>query len=757
MLVTTGTEAAIDNHREEIGYQVVHTTVGRCRIRIPRLTSDSEYARKLSWLVESFDFVTHVRINPTAGAVVITYDIATLSNVAVQENLLTAIQQASEVEIPLEAISAKTKLTPEIDWWERIGLPLASLGLALLAEQLLLPIPAIVIGGVIAAAALPFFNRLMDTTIRERRLDADILDALWIGIHTFRGDFVAPALMVSLMETGEALRDTTARASERQALNLLDSLDQNVWVEQDGKERRIPLNQVQVGDQVVVYPGNLIPVSGRVLRGTALIDEHKLTGESTLVSRSEGQVVHASTLVLEGKLWILAKRIGSNTRVGVAFQLMQSAPVHDTRVEDYAGQIANAAVLPSLCLGGTIFALTGDAARALAPLQLDFGYGIRLSVPTTILVTLIYAARNGVYIRSGRALEMLARIDAIVFDKTGTLTQGNAAVVAIQTADESIPATVVLTLAASAEQGNTHPIASAITRYAEENGVQTCACETWHYWIGMGIAAQINGQKVFVGSERLMQQEGIDLDHIHRRYPDINSGIHSRAYVAQDGKLLGVILYTDPVRPESKSEIARLRSQSIDTYMLTGDNQRVADEVASQLGIKPSNIYAEAFPERKVEIVRQLHDSGKTVAFVGDGINDSAALAHADVSISFAGAIDLARETADVILMNDNLQDLIYAIDLAKQAMEIVYQNTAIVAIPNISVVLAGVFFALDPILAVIISNGSVLMAELNSFRHILDDRKPWITDVSVTQSPTYTVGNSDRTHNLKSRATATA
>lgn len=758
MLVTAGTKAARENQREEIDYQVVHITVGRCRIRIPRLASDSEYARKLNWLFESFDFVTHVRINPTAETVVVTYDISTMSNGAVQENLFTAIKQATEVELPLEATSVTSKLTPEIDWWQRVGLPLASLGLALLAEQLLLPIPALLVGGVVAAAALPFFNRTMDTIVKERRLDADILDALWIGIHAYKGDFVAPALMVSLMETGEALRDTTARASERQAMNLLDSLDQNVWVEQNGKERRIALNQVQVGDRVIVYPGDLIPVSGRVLRGTALIDEHKLTGESSIVSRSEGQVVHASTLVLEGKLWILAKRIGSNTRVGVAFQLMQSAPVHDTRVEDYAGQIANAAVLPGLCLGGTIFAVTGDLNRALAPLQLDFGYGIKLSVPTTILVTLVYAARNGVYIRSGRALEMLARTDTIIFDKTGTLTQGNAAVVAIQTADESIPATVVLTLAASAEQGNTHPIASAITRYAEEHGVQTCTCETWHYRIGMGIAAQINGQKVFVGSDRLMHQEGIDLELIHQRYPDINSGSYSRAYVAQDREILGVILYTDPVRAESKREIARLHAQSIDTYMLTGDNQRVANEVASQLGIEPSNIYAEAFPERKVEVVQQLHDSGKTVAFVGDGINDSAALAYADVSISFAGATDLARETADVVLMNDNLHDLTYTITLAKQAMEIVYQNTALVAIPNISVVLAGVLFALDPVLAVIISNGSVLLAELNSFRHILeDDSKPQKTAVSVNQGSIYTVDNSGQAHNLNSISTANA
>ncbi len=729
MLYTDTTETAKKDYLAEIEYQIVHATVGRYRLRIPRIVSDWEYTHKLSWLVESLDFVTDVRINSKAGAVIINYDTDVVSDTVLQENLSQAIQQANEVDLPLPSIPpAETKSSSD-NLWERMGLPFASLGLAVLAEQLLLPIPALLVGGVITAAAIPFFSRVADTTLKERRLDADILDALWISLHTVKGDLVAPALMISLMESGEVMRDATARTSQRQALNLLDTLDQYAWVERDGKEQQIPLKEVQVGDRVVVYPGNLIPVSGRVLRGTALIDEHKLTGESTLISRCEGQVVHASTLVLQGKLCILAKRIGKDTRVGVAFELMQSAPVHDTRVEDYAAKIANAMIVPTLCLSGAIFAFTGNLNSAIAPLQLDFSHGIRLSVPTTILAALTHAARQGVYIRSGRALEILARTDTIVFDKTGTLTQGNVAVVAIQPVDESISTATVLSLAASVEQGNTHPLASAITSYAEANGVQTRKCENWNYRIGMGITAQIDGQKIAVGSDRLMQQEGIDLDYIHQRYPD-NTGIHSRAYVAQDNLLLGVILYTDPIRPESAQVVTTLHSQEIETYIVSGDHQRVAADVARKLGIEPTNTYAQAFPEHKVEVVQKLQDKGKVVAFVGEGINDAAALAHADVSVSFAGATDLARETADVVLMDDDLQDLNQAILIAKQAMEIVYQNTAIVAIPNISVVLAGIFLALDPILAVIVSNGSMLVAELNSLRPLLDDNKDVKTDI---------------------------
>ncbi len=732
MLLTTGTEAPIKHQPEEIDYQVVHTTVGRFRIRVARLASDSEYAIKLNWLVESLNFVTSVRINPAASSIIVNYEASIVSSPIVQENLFTAIQQAITIEVPLGAISTKTEFSSEIKW-ERVGLPVLSLGLALLAEQLVLPIPTLLIGGVIAAAAVPFFSRVIDTIVNERQLDADILDALWISINTLKGDFVAPALMLSLIESGKALRDTTARAAERQALDLLNGLDQYTWVEQDGQERRLPLTKVCIGDRVIVYPGDMIPVSGRVLRGTALIDEHILTGESMLVCRCEGQVVHASTLVIQGKLCVLVKRTGHNTRVGVAVQLMKAAPVYDTRVENYASKVANIAIVPTMCLSATIFALTSDTTRALAPLQLDFSNGIGIALPTTILAALTYAARNGVYIRSGRALEVLARTDTVIFDKTGTLTQGSTAVVAIQTADERTEPSEVLTLAASAEQGNTHPVASAIIRYAKENGVQAQKCETGDYRIGMGIAAQINRQKILVGSNRLMQQEGVDLEPLHRRYPDITSGSNSLVYVAKDGELLGVILYTDPVRPEVPSVIATLWGQGIDIYILTGDNQRVTDDVACKLGLNLSNTYAEVLPKQKIEIICGLRSNGRTVVFVGEGINDAAALAYADVSVSFAGGCDLARETADVILLDDDLRSLTHAIDIAKQAMEIAYTNAAIAVIPNIGVVLAGIVFALDPILEVIISNAAAIIAELYSFRPLfLDVRKEPDTDVSV-------------------------
>lgn len=709
-----------------LDYQVVHAIPGRIRLRIPRLIEDSLYTDRLNWLIESISFVVSIRINAIASSIIVYYDRQTVTLETAQATLIAIVQQALIEELPPGAtpfgqLLSKTELRPEINWIERLGLPITSLGLALVAQQFTFPLAPLMIGGVVAIAALPFILRTIETTIKEQRLDADILDVLWLTMYTVKGDFVAPALMVSLMESGEALRDTTARANEHHAIQMYEDITRSVRIERSGQEEWVAIDQVKLGDRVVVYAGELIPVSGRVLRGTGLIDEHELTGESTLVSRSEGQVVHASTRLLDGKLCVLIKRMGTQTRVGLTVQLMQSAPVHDTRIEDYAANLANLAIVPSLLLGGVIFALTRDVSRALAPLHLDFSHGIRLSVPTTVLSALTYASRHGIYISSGRALEMLSKVDAIAFDKTGTITQGNAAVNGVRTVNSRITIKEVLSIAASVEQENTHPVAKAILDYAEAKCIQPRACEAWEYRIGLGIVAQIDGDSVVVGSHRLMEKEGIDADAIDKRYPDLHVSRYSLVYVARNGKLLGVISYTDPIRPEATKVIQQLRDRGIEAYMMTGDNPRVAEDVAKSIGVKPDHIYAEVAPKGKVKAIQELQAQGKVVAFIGEGINDVAALAHANVSISIASSSDMARETADIVLLDDDLRDLSHAITIAQRAMDIIYQNTILVAVPNISVVLAGIIIALDPILGVIISNGSMILAEVNSIRPLFD------------------------------------
>jgi heavy metal translocating P-type ATPase len=718
-------EDITSNTTHTVGYEVIHKNPFYLRIKVPRLTDDTEYCQKVKYLANSLNLVTSVRVNPAASSIAVEFDHrANPAQVEKSQHLLLiVIQQAVYLEIDdftfinIEDKTQETSSRPEIDYWERLAPPAISMVLGL-GMVLGLPLPIPLVGGMLFLAAIPVFKRAIVALQQDRKLTVDFLDGVAVSLHSYHGAFFAPALMVGLIETGEVIRDLTARGSERESLNLLDCLNKSALVERDGQEIQIPVKDIVVGDRVIVYPGDQIPVDGRILEGIGLIDQCKLTGESVPITRTVTEEVFASSLLVDGQLRILAERVGINTRAGMVVNLMQSAPVHDTRVENYAAAVANQLVLPTLILSTVVGVLSGDVTRTISLLTLDMGTGIRISVPTAILSALTYAARHGVLIRNGRAIEMLAKIDTVVFDKTGTLTQGHAGITNIHLAQSQISELEILSLAATAEQGLTHPVAEAIVRHAKREQVPLGECETWEYRVGLGVVARVDGIDLLVGSDRLMKSENISLAVLSAE--TLGKDGQSLVYIAGNGQLLGVICYSDPPRPESQEVIQELKQQGLTPYMLSGDAKRVAYAIADQLNISPHCVYAEAFPERKVEVVRGLHDSGKTVAFCGDGINDSAALAYADVSISFAGATDIARETADVVLMENNLQGLLSAIKISRQAMAIVNQNIWSVSVPNLLGIAAGSLFPLNPILAILINNGSAILASLNSLRPLL-------------------------------------
>lgn len=696
-------------------YQLIHQIPGRWRIRVDRLVYDQDYANNLTGLLQDSSLLKALRCNRAAGSLVIEYDPVIVTEEQLDKFLEVNIEEAYRDDLILS--DKVEQPSDEIDYLGRLGFPIGSLVISLLAAPL--ELPALLVSPIILAACLPAFKRAWKALSQQRNIGIDFLDSVAIILSLWQGHFIPPTLMITLIESGEVIRDTTARSSQRQSYNLLDSLGQYVWLEKDGVQIQVPLQDIMVGDIIAVYPGDLIPVDGKIIQGNALIDQNKLTGESVPVYLDLDDEVFASTVVVEGQLLVQVQRLGVNTRAGMVVELMKAAPIHDTRIENYAAKFADFAVMPTLLLAGGVYGLTGDLSRASSLATLDFGTGIRVSVPTTVLAGLTRAAKTGVYIRSGRAIEMLSRIDTVVFDKTGTLTQGKATIVDIISISSRISKNEILRLAASAEQGLSHPVAHAIVKGAQDRGIHTVDCQSWDYKVGLGVVATIKNKTVLVGSSSLMESEAVDIS-ASLAYKTAGTSL---AYVARDGKLIGLILYADPIRPESPGVIEALDTLGIETHMLTGDVERVAQSVAQHLGI--NKVHAQAFPEKKVEVVRKLKESGKVVAFIGDGINDSAALAYADVSLSFANGSDIARETADIVLMDDDLSGLVNAIDIAKEVMEIIYQNALIVGIPNFLALAYGIFFRLDPIMAIFINNGSAILAGLNGARLALVDSKP--------------------------------
>ncbi|MEO0350628.1 MAG: heavy metal translocating P-type ATPase [Cyanobacteria bacterium P01_A01_bin.15] len=712
--------------RTALAWQVVHHLPGRLRLRIPALGA-GEW--DLHSPLEQTVGVRSVRINRAACSLTICYcpEIEpTLQELLV--NLEAHCQrplQSLPLEMPLKGPAGQISQQPspkekEAGQWSGLKLPVLAAGFALASRLSWLPGMRTATILTLLAATFPVGKRAINSLAIHHKFNIDCLDLLALGLGACQGKLLTPALVLTLHELGDAIREQTARTTAVQATNLEDAIGHFAWVKDtaDSAPHQVASDRIGVGQTVVVYPGEQIPVDGVVLKGDAIIDQQSLTGEAMPAVGQIGTQVYASTLLRSGQLFIRAERVGRNTRAAAGLELLRQAPVYDTRMANYAQQVADRLILPSLLLAGVVLLTTHDTARTASILTLDFVTGIRVSIPMAFLSALNHTTRHGVLIRSGRTLEQLANVDTIVFDKTGTLTQGQITVVEIQPVVENLTQSDILQLAASAEQRLNHPVAEAITRYASTQNVPLLTREHWTYEVGLGVRAYIAGREVLVGSERFLRES-----HVQWAACSASPGTAAAplVYVACDGQFQGTIRYSDPLRSESADLVQRLQKEyGIDLYLLTGDNPQRASQVAGELGLSSQHVYAEAFPEQKAQIVRDLHKSGHTVAFVGDGLNDSIALAYADVSVSFARGAEVARETADVVLMDNNLLDFLEVIAIARQTRALIEQNIGLVVLPNLAALGVATTRGLNPLMATSIHNGSAIIAGLNSLRPLL-------------------------------------
>lgn len=621
--------------------------------------------------------------------------------------LPTLIADGTQDEIAAALARTRLDLLPP-----RLRLPLLALGATLLAIPLELPLAPLFLLVLLAGGRC--FGRAGTSLVRHRRLNVDVLDALAVVLHSIEGFFFGPALMLTMIEGGESIRDATARIAHASTRSLKADMHRQVTLRRGPDILTLELADVQKGDVVLIFAGDQVPVDGTVLMGQSSLDVRSLTGESVPRFVETGDEVLASSVLLEGSLEIATTAIGDDTRAGQIAQLLQDAPVCDSRVGNYAAQVADRFVLPTLGLSLLTFGLWGSLSQAASLLMLDLGTGLRVSVPTAILASLNGAASRGILIRSGRALEALAEVDVVVFDKTGTLTTGEPALLHIEILDARYNADDLLQLAASAEQGLNHPIALAITAAAQGQGLAMLPVQDWRCEIGRGVCAQQEGRRVLVGNRRLLREEGIDPPPLSRK-PELR--IATPIMVAVDGRLAGVLYVADQLRPDAIELLEALKQRGISSHLLTGDAEAVALQVGGQLGLSRSQIHAEALPDIKAEVVRRLKAEGHRVAFVGDGINDSAALAYADVAVSFRHGSDMARETAEIVLGGGQISQLLEAYELARFSFAVVRQNILLVAVPNLTALVIGVFLPIPALLAILINNGSCIIAALNALR----------------------------------------
>jgi len=715
-----------------IDYEVRHAIPGRIRLCVP-VIGQEKAAAAVEQLLSTQASVTGVRVNRACASVVIDYDAHrsdTLSKLERALNTLTLPRllalAASQPATPAENDEAEKNLSLSASApgsasagqaLPPLVLETASLALSLLGGPVGLALALPLVG----YNSLPILKRAFNVLRHERRLNVDFLDSLAITISTLQGNLFTSAFMTWLISLGDYIRDRTAAKSKRAIADLLDYQGRKAWVLRGEKKVEVAVTEIARGETVIVYPGGMIPVDGEVLRGRASVDQKTITGESLPIERRIGEKVYAATVVREGKLYLRADRVGHETTAAQIVHLVESAPVGETRIQNYAERFADKLVAPSLGVASGIYALSGDLNRLLSMVIIDYGTGIRVAAPTSVLAAMTHAARQGILIKSGSHLEKLHQVDTIVFDKTGTLTQGVPHVLEITSYHQrSFPPAKILALAAAAEARLKHPVAQAILAKAHEAGLKIPEREESHYHIGLGVEVQVNGYLVRVGSERFMRARAVQLNGAGPDLKAINEKGCSSLLFAVDDEVIGLIPYADQLRPETPAVIRTLHNRIVrDIVMLTGDNHTVASAVAARLGL--DRFFSDILPAEKAEIVQRLQREGRTVAMVGDGINDSPALSYADVGIAMKNGAEVAREAADVVLMEENLWKLISAIDISTEAISLIKQNYAIIAgLNTLAFALAIPSGLVSPGFTALISNGSAILASANAVRPIL-------------------------------------
>ncbi len=702
--------------------QVIHAIRGRLRLHLPVIEEKADLANALKVFLERQADINQVRLSPRSESLIIQYNPVVWDSAALITLIKAYDPDQTELDSSRQAVAAQPADRAELLSKPKLEIALAGSALALS-----------LVGGVAAAplslgllwfSTRSIFKRARKSLVSERRLTVETLDATAITVLALQGMLWQVALLNLLLSSAELIRAETQEQARKELTEVLDCMTDQAWIERDGQIISIPADDVRLGNIVFVFPGERIPVDGIVLSGTALVDQHVLTGESMPVAKAARDEVYAATVVSAGELRVRATHTGDKTQVARIVQLIEGAPIFDTRAQDYAERWANRLV-PYSFLGAGLLALTGNLAQAAALLVIDYAAGFKVTAPTTVMSTMTKAARHGIFIRGGRHLEQLAEVEALVFDKTGTLTMGCPQVVDLLSVDQSFSAEEVLVLAAAAEQCLAHPVALAVTKTAAEKRLAIPQRDGFDYQIGQGVAAEVNGLTVLVGSRRFLEANDIDFDYeaecsLHR----LEACAASPLCVAVDGKLVGLLGLADPIRPESAAVIQALRERGIEKIvMLTGDRAPVAEAVARHLGI--DDYVAEVFPADKLAAVKALQEQGCTVAVIGDGINDSPALAQANVGIAVNGGTALAQETADVVMLQGNLQKLVEAIDISREGMALVRQNWEIVRIPNtigLGLAFTGV---IGPLGASLISDGAALIAGGNSLRPLMNGRTP--------------------------------
>ncbi len=710
---------------------VVHTMHSRLRLKSPALKYMTEFYKTLSQKILDTSTVTTVDINDITGTILV-YHTNQISDEDLLEMVESLIGTYSYSAIKQYRTEMNKNLVEERNIHEEsvsdLVKSVAFTGSSLLITTLFFPKSAMVFNGIrsilnfptISTLALstPIFKSGIHSIVKTKRPNADTLSTAAILASVFSGNATSALTLLLLHDSAELLTAYTMDRTRKMIGKMISHGEESVWRENsDGKVEKCPVEEIVVGDVVVAHCGEKISVDGIVLSGEGSIDQSSITGEYLPIRACKENVVFAGTLMKAGTIRIRTDKVGENTTVANIVKMVEDATENRAQVQVHADRYSSHLLFVNILLSGIVLGATKDWSRALSMLVIDFSCGIRLSTAAAFSSAISTAARNGILVKGSSYLEVLSEADTLILDKTGTITKGKPEVTSVIPQNGEFSADDILSFAYACEETSTHPMANAIIKKCRTSGIAVPNHSNVEVHVSRGVETEIDNSTIRVGNKKFMNENGIHTHPMREKVKNIVMAGENIIYVAKDLQLVGIIGVADQLRDNMKKSLNRLRNIGVDDIiMLTGDVEQQAEIVANRMSL--DRFSSELLPEDKARTVLELHYSGSQTVMVGDGINDAAALAHADVGIALGNTrTDIAMEAADITIAGDNPMLIPSLYNLSRETMTIVKQNfVSVLGINSIGLLLGGIG-VLPVFWGAVLHNSSTILVVANSLR----------------------------------------
>jgi Cd2+/Zn2+-exporting ATPase len=578
---------------------------------------------------------------------------------------------------------------------------IADLGLRMPTPANVLYIAATLVGGG------PIFL-LAARGIMKRDLTAGVMVSVAMIAALLIGEYSAAAIVAFMMMFGEMLENFTMARANDALKNLARLIPKFVTLLRDGQPTALAIEQVRVGDTLLVRNGERVPVDGVILKGQAALDESTITGEAVPVDKKSGDTVFAGTMNTAGTLEIQAQKLGRDTTLGTIVKLVEEAQKSQAPVQRLANKYAQYLVPITFSIAALVYFITGEVVRAVTVLVVVCPCALVLATPTALVAAIGNAARKNAIVKTGASVESLGKVDCVAFDKTGTLTLGKPRVAEVVALDSLTP-DQILTFAAAAESCSEHPLGKAIVAHANARGLPVLVPQETQVLTGFGVRAKCDGREILIGNREWLSSSGIPSANHATRIEELEARGHTVIPVVVNRAMVGLLALSDQARPEAQAALRALKSAGIKkTVLISGDNAIAVKTIATQLGV--DEFHAQVLPDQKLAIIKQLQQQGLRVAYVGDGVNDAPALATADVGVAMGVAgTDMAIETAGIALMNDDMRNLPHLIALARESLRTIRVNVAFSLSMNLLSVVLSFFGIIGPALGAMMHEFSAL------------------------------------------------